>query len=217
MGCDIHAFIETFSKQENAKNDMCYVDCFSGEVSFGRDYVLFGMLAGVRHSIPPVFRPRGIPNNPCLSDIAANRYFMKVLDSSTPNNSLLNVTGSNCISREGAEVYVSEGTTTYTDDSNSSIIDPSWHTPTWLTLDELLEVRKVYLIEIVQYYSKLSGKKIKELVSFLQSKDAKTLMRYSFPPYENTKFYATLCAMLALERSSDDNDIQSRLVCWFDS
>lgn len=214
MGCDIHAFIELYSKQEYAKHDACFVDCFAEEVSFGRDYVLFGLLAGVRHHAHPVISPRGLPNDPKMSHQADSRYHMTVLDCPNPEDVFM---GFNCISRERAEVYVNSGSTHYSDDKKNRIVDPAWHTPTWLTLDELIELRKIYLIEVIEHYSDLCGKNRKELINFVKSKDARALMRYSFPPHENTKFYATLCTMQALERGSDCNDTHSRLVLWFDS
>jgi hypothetical protein len=214
MGCDIHAFIELYSKQENAKHDSCFVDCFAEEVSFGRDYVLFGMLAGVRHHVPPVISPRGLPIDPKMSHQADSRYHITVLDSPSPEDIFMRF---NCISRERAELYVNSGSTQYSDHTKARIIDPGWHTPTWLTLDELIELRKHYLIEVIEYYSDVSGKKRKELVNFIKGKDAKTLMRYSFPPHENVKFYAALCTMQALERASHSGDTTTRLVIWFDS
>lgn len=211
MGCDIHAFIETFSKQESLTNDSCFVDCYSSEISFGRDYILFGLIAGVRHNA--IISPRGIPTNPSMSYTTSNKYFLRVVDLPEDEVSCRN----NCVARMKAEEYVKQGSSQYTDDSKNKIIGPDWHTPTWLTLDELIQIRKIYLLETIQYYSNLSGKKIKELVDFIESKEPRLLMRYAFPPHENSKFYATLCAMQALERTSDENDVQSRLVCWFDS
>lgn len=214
MGCDIHAFVEFFSKQESAKNDSCFVDCFADELSFGRDYVLFGFLAGVRHMCPVLVAPRGIPKDPNLSYPASSRYFLDVIDDTESSRIIYRT---NSISRNDAEEYVSKGVSRYVDADRKRIVEPGFHTPTWLTLDELIEIRKLYLIEIVQHYSDLSGKKRKELADFIQKKDARTLMKYAFPPHENAKFYATICTMQAIERSSESDDVSSRLVCWFDS
>ncbi len=58
MGCDIHAYIEyKFS-------DCGYTEVFStGEIHFGRDYELFGLIAGVRSSSFPIFLTRGFPDS----------------------------------------------------------------------------------------------------------------------------------------------------------
>lgn len=53
MGCDIHAYIE--KTYENG-----YIDLVS-QVYLGRDYDLFGLLAGVRSFETPLVKPRGLP------------------------------------------------------------------------------------------------------------------------------------------------------------
>lgn len=214
MGCDIHAFVEYFSKQESTKNDSCFVDCFADELSFGRDYVLFGLLAGVRHNCSVIVMPRGVPKDPHMSFSANRRYFLDVVDDTDTSRVVYRT---NSITRSEADEYVSKGVSRYVDTGRTKIVEPGFHTPTWLTLDELIEIRKLYLIEIVQHYSDLSSKARKDLVEFLRNKDAKILMKYAFPPHDNNKFYATLCTMQALERSSETEDVTTRLVCWFDS
>lgn len=59
MGCDIHALIE---RRTNPWGD--YVEWLdSGDPDIGRDYEMFGVLAGVRNyaEAPPVAEPRGLP------------------------------------------------------------------------------------------------------------------------------------------------------------
>lgn len=214
MGCDIHAFVEYFSTQDSVKNDSCFVDCYANELSFGRDYVLFGFLAGVRHPCQVIVPPRGVPKDPEMSYSASSRYFLNVVDDT---DTARVVYRTNSVTRTEAESYVNTGASRYVDSNKKKIIEPGFHTPTWLSLGELIEIRKLYLIEIVQYYSHLPSKKRKELVEFLHKKDAQTLMKYAFPPHDNNKFYATLCTMQALERSSENEDVTTRLVCWFDS
>lgn len=52
MGCDIHSYIE-YKKNGQWKSESCYI---------GRDYALFGLLAGVRGvSIKPIAEERGLP------------------------------------------------------------------------------------------------------------------------------------------------------------
>jgi len=86
MGCDIHCFAE---KKVNGKWEKLngfkgmYYDPesdyfkherfkFSDEPYEGRNYNLFGFLAGVRTDIPPIAGPRGIPED--LSDEIKDEY-----------------------------------------------------------------------------------------------------------------------------------------------
>lgn len=55
MGCDIHAYLEKYEKNEWKCIRRLYEDC--------RCYNLFGLLAGVRTPIIPIFPLRGIPKN----------------------------------------------------------------------------------------------------------------------------------------------------------
>ncbi len=70
MGCDIHAMIEkraiapSYEANDEIKLWPWWVNC--GDPEFTRDYTLFGILAGVRDKIvPPIFLPRGMPENAC--------------------------------------------------------------------------------------------------------------------------------------------------------
>lgn len=78
MGCDIHLFCERYNKEskrwENLslykKNDNGTFDAV--DVYIGRDYELFGLLAGVRSYTNPFVIPRGIPDD--LSCEVAKEY-----------------------------------------------------------------------------------------------------------------------------------------------
>jgi hypothetical protein len=211
MGCDIHAYIEFFSKSDFKNSRKCFVDCFAGELSFGRDYILFGLVAGVRHHLPPLIKARGIPTEPELSYTVSDAYYLNVVADDAARFS------DNSIRRTLAEEYVSEGYAHYTDSTKSHITNPNYHSATYLTLDELLTIRKMYLTEIVEFYANISNTKKKDLLSFIQKTSTRELMKFSFPDYENVGLYTTICTMMALERVSEDSDTSTRLVCWFDS
>ena len=59
MGCDIHMYVEWKVKSRNDN----YWDTFGGCINPGRDYELFGLLAGVRSDEVPMFPIRGIHDN----------------------------------------------------------------------------------------------------------------------------------------------------------
>ena len=211
MGCDIHAHIEFFSKSEYKSSGKCYVHCFSGELCFGRDYILFGLIAGVRHSVPPIIKPRGIPTSPGLSYSASDSYYLNVVDDDAPRVS------ANSVRSTLAQEWVSEAYACYTDSSKMRITNPNFHSATYLTVDELLMIRKMYLLENIEFYSNISNTKKSELVAFIKTVTPRELMKYTFPSYENASLYTTISSMLALERVSEDSDTETRFVCWFDS
>jgi hypothetical protein len=211
MGCDIHAHIEFFSKTEHKTTSNCFVRCFSGELSFGRDYILFGLMAGVRHSVPPIIKPKGIPTTPTLSYEVTDAYYLNVISDEAPR------APTNSIRESLAKEYVSEAYSIYVDDSKLRITNPNFHTPTWLTLDELLIIRKMYLLETVEFWANISKQKKIDMLNFIKSTGARELMKYSFPDYENSVLYAAVGTMMSLERVSENADTETRLVCWFDS
>ena len=58
MGCDIHTYIE-YSKDGERWDSW-------GKIELGRDYILFGLMAGVRQEVlggGPPFPPRGLPDH----------------------------------------------------------------------------------------------------------------------------------------------------------
>lgn len=211
MGCDVHAYIEFFSKTESKNTNNCFVRCFSGEQSLGRDYTLFGLMAGVRHTVPPLIKPKGIPTQPNLSYQAADAYYLNVVSDDAVRMPL------NSIRQSVANEYVSEAYATYVDNSKLRITNPNFHTPTHLTLNELLTIRKMYLLEIIEFWANISNTKKSELLNFIRGTGARELMKFCFPEHENQSFYATICTMISLERCSENNDTETRLVCWFDS
>ena len=221
MGCDIHAYIESYSHSEHLTRPGKYsARCLAENIGFGRDYALFGLLANVR-TFPsrPQSNPKGIPTSPELSYECAGRYYMSVCDSDIcPNTNCHAYTTS--ITRELAEQYIDSGTSKYTDSTKTSIKDPYLHSATHLTLDEMMNIRKEYLIDTITQESEISSairKKNKKLLAFIDTKDPSALMRYSFPDSESSALYATIKMMQAAEQCSSGGDIKTRFVCWFDS
>jgi len=79
MGCDIHVYTEQYDTRDNTwhTNDNFRLNRFYGQyedqkefehesVYHGRNYQLFGILAGVRDTyVYPIASPRGIPDDCC--------------------------------------------------------------------------------------------------------------------------------------------------------
>ena len=89
MGCDIHSYLEKYTSV-NGENKWVNVDYWQinphhgiegygneneyEHLSFyiGRNYDLFGILAGVRSSEDPIEEPRGLPED--VSDVTKREY-----------------------------------------------------------------------------------------------------------------------------------------------
>lgn len=214
MGCDIHVYIECYSKQSSLSGGSSYVDTIFDKVSFGRNYTLFGLLAGVRSMDRPVVPPRGVPTQPELSWAASRDYYIKVV----PDDEFtrrMDYSSQQIIKQSELEELKSDPYRKLNITSEKMLVNPDWHSSTWLSLEELMLVRKQYLINNIQYYSEISGKRRKELVSFISNKSEFDLMKYVFQPYEYAPLHAVISAMSSLEKT--DDDIKTRFVCWFDS
>jgi hypothetical protein len=219
MGCDIHAYIECFSKRESAQSQQCYVTCVAKDISFGRDYQLFGLFAGIRGLSPSVFPVKGIPSSPLLSAPVDFEYHQLVIEDDQIGNFTKQLFAHEYVSRTEAESLVKKRITEYANSDRTKIIKPGMHTPSWLSLNELILIRKNYLIEnidqdIYSQYS-ISSKAKSELLYFIKNKDEKVLLKFCFDKFECTTLYSCINAMHTMEKCNDDNF--TRLVFWFDS
>ena len=93
--------------------------------------------------------------------------------------------------------------------------NPNWHTPGYLFKNELIEIRRRYLIETMEYEStEYKGTKRKTALSTLKNSNEVELMKCVFPSIECVPLNATISSMIAIENSGN---YQSRFVFWFDS
>lgn len=218
MGADIHAYVESYSKSDYTNTPgRCYVDYFSGELNFGRNYTLFGLIAGVRSMNGPIYPVRGIPTAPGLSFGCEYDLYVNVVEREEDLRNGCMFSCSRSILRTEAENWITSHHANYVNAEKTKISNPSYHSMTYLSLEELSNVRKQYLLEHIEYESELSRKNKKHLIDFIQQKTGKELIQFSFPGNECVSLYATLKIMQAIEDSSIDNDIVTRFVCWFDS
>ena len=122
MGCDIHCYIEY--KPTKNKNWYSF-----GEVNVDRNYILFGIMAGVRYcGCSPVVEPKGIPKD--ISWYTADSYTLYVVDKKTDEEG--------CCTKEQVKEWNAE------EWDEDKIVHPDWHTPSWLTFKELEKVNKKY-------------------------------------------------------------------------
>lgn len=79
MGADIHVYIEYKDKNGDWRN-------FGEFDMLGRNYDIFGLLAGVRGSFDPVISPKGLPKDRSSGVLAASEWW----GSSSHTHSYLN-------------------------------------------------------------------------------------------------------------------------------
>jgi hypothetical protein len=180
---------------------------------------MFGLIAGVRSLEAPVIATRGLPTNPPMSWECSNEYYLRIVSDEEYAAHRRDLLGQKLISKtEFDRINTIYHNNKMTVDSQNMIACPDYHSVTWLTVDELILIRKRYLLQYIEFYDELSGisnKKKKELINFIKDKDEKTLMKYTFHPYESLPLYTTICSMMAMERIGDDT--ATRFICWFDS
>lgn len=150
MGCDIHCYIEYQFPSDVAER---YWRDFGGEFSPGRNYEVFGRLAGVRGNGNAV-APRGVPDD--IGHRARRDYWRPI------NHGPAEKCRSDQIQAEHAAQHVESGQSTYKgevtpllfvvirpdeleekilmnaehDGKPAYVSEPSAHTPSWLTADE---------------------------------------------------------------------------------
>jgi hypothetical protein len=118
MGCDIHCYVEYQKSDYPGWRD------FGGRVNPGRDYSLFGRLAGVR-SGPALVEPRGIPGD--LAWAARDDWFLFISESG----------GGDYVTLAVAMGYAEHGRKIIEQDGKPTWVEhPDWHTPSWLSVDE---------------------------------------------------------------------------------
>ena len=118
MGCDIHCYIEYKSPDTDGWSDF-------GRINPGRNYDLFGKLAGVRRiEVTPVVEPRGLPED--VAYAASSDAWLFVTDTGSSEG---------CCSREQAEQWVGWGAR-YRNSEKEFVSNPDWHSHSWLTPNE---------------------------------------------------------------------------------
>lgn len=122
MGCDIHPFVEYRRKGSEHWQGM------GGEMSPGRNYRVFGALAGVRSDLPALVEPRGIPDD--LSFWTADSYWLGITDKGDEIEGMCTPDQAEEWVEYGARYRVHEA------DGRKWVSTPDAHTETWLTGEE---------------------------------------------------------------------------------
>lgn len=215
MGCDIHAHIEYYP--ESNGSSPVYTHTFATNLDLGRNYTLFSLMAGVRGLCLPVTYPKGLPTSPPVGYVVSYNYYSFVVEDLESVAGLKEAAHKNfqnsVITREKADELVSKGTPYYNQEK-TLIANPDYHTPSWLTLGEMLRVRQKYLLEAIEYESDMRGKRRRNALDLIDDCSPEELMAHNFGDIEYVPLNATIAAMMILERHTK---YRSRLVFWFDS
>jgi hypothetical protein len=143
MGCDIHVYVE-YSK------DGKYWKNLTGNAG-SRDYVMFGVLAGVRVEDARLFEPKGLPSGE-LSYVTNAGYWIHVAPAAHPEYAKED----GWTSRENADRWVAGGYAKYSDDK-TRVSDPDSHTHSWLTTDEVGSAIRHYRTVVGKYWPPEAG------------------------------------------------------------
>lgn len=205
MGCDIHAYIE-YQPFENQTDYWWSV----GHIHIRRDYLLFGVLAGVRWPISPVVEPRGVPDH--LGFDASDDYWEHI-------NETEREWREGYVNPSKAAAWLNRGDSVMHPRDARRISNPDWHTPTWLTVDELAAAQERYAAQLVDDESAFAeavrqSRRIAEATGDEDAAFREFQKVFDTPPPKvpagpNIELAAIIAAMRELPRS--------RLVCWFDN
>jgi hypothetical protein len=150
MGCDIHAYLDVVEAEPDPKtNYKGYTSTFAGRIDLGRNYELFGLLAGVRGG-PALYQPRGIPAFDEMGFRTRHDYWLQITEKPSCDycGECQHVTPEQAEKWRVRTLEVGGGLT-YAE-------HPDWHTPSWLYHHELEEVVKAYE-EGEKYLKRLTG------------------------------------------------------------
>ena len=124
MGCDIHACIEYSPKKGRASADGSkYWFSFATINHIRRDYLLFGVLAGVRSDFEPVVPRRGVPEDANWGLL--EEYTLRVVEDAKDKN------------HECTKEEAGRWGNKWFDADHSRVINPDWHSASWVDAEEL--------------------------------------------------------------------------------
>lgn len=205
MGCDIHCYVEYRDPKYPGRS----WSGFGGRINPGRNYWMFGAMAGVRTESIPYIEPRGLPE-----DVAYDAFGDATIY--VDDNQVEPTTGSgeeHSYSRARAEEHVQKGYCKYVPHNghaNRWVTNSDWHSSSWLSPDE-------FELSIASYL-KACGFQINtprlpapsEMNSIVTTTDTQD----SWDSLHGIREY---WAILAAMRCFEAQGFESRLVFWFDN
>ena len=166
MGCDIHAYIEYCDLGDKSQNWN-----FSSSIDFGRDYTLFGLIAGVRSLCGAnLFPVRGYPDSSKAEHIGSKDF--------------------------PTSYIVQKEYDSWLDDKGKRCC----HSETWLHLDELIKIRHAYIKEQFELNEVTDPELWKQLVDTINV-NWKYDSVFSFSDYENVGLCVAISTMRSIEQN----------------
>jgi len=202
MGCDIHCYIEYKRAESEHWSD------FGGRINPGRNYWMFGAMAGVRREDLAFIDPRGVPND--IAYHAFNDWTIYVSDDQAEDYK--HVDGETYYSKAHASAYVAKGYCQYFERNGHKdrwVTNSDWHSASWHTSDEFELAIATYLKASGFQVGalRLNGPSEASKLSVLPGTDAGYALSCI------TEYWAILAAMRCFEMQGH----KARLVFWFDN
>lgn len=142
MGCDIHMYIQytnkKYAEEDKAKGKEPWWQGFGGQINPGRNYGMFGTLAGVRYAPEnedKMFEPKGLPDFG-LSWEAKDDLFLMIDDG--PDACDEKTCTLEQAKRWGRPIINDSKGKPY------KTYHPDWHSHSWLTVDEFAKALRWY-------------------------------------------------------------------------
>lgn len=202
MGCDIHCYIEYKPKDSDHWRD------FGGRINPGRNYWMFGAMAGVRATQFKYIEPRGFPN-----DVASNAFNDNTNYVDDDQKEPTKQCGEDYhYSRAHADEYVAKGYCHYVsrgEMENRWVTDCDHHTHSWLNADEFELAIASYLKESGFQIGMLRLQGPEIATALIVTPDSEKAYALS----SITEYWAILAALHCFEAQNQE----ARLVFWFDN
>lgn len=134
MGCDIHLYLENVETIYNGNLQSRSI----GQFHSGRNYTMFSLMANVRnYDGNTLFSPKGLPT-PLGYEAKYDNELYVIKDEDYHDQERY-------VSRTVAEGWVGKGISLWTDPSMKWVTHPDWHSHSWLTFEELQQVKAAYI------------------------------------------------------------------------
>lgn len=163
MGADIHMYVEYVHKEGKKRSEdngeLPGWISFGGRINPGRNYILFGYLAGVRYNPVAALTPKGLPNDLGYMSLYDSRLYITEDGKGEHETTMENALRWNKVGRKLHNDR--EGKPRWVD-------HPDWHSHSWLTTKEFSKVLKKYLKDThdwgdaIEYRALLSAMKTLE-------------------------------------------------------
>jgi len=195
MGCDIHCYIEFKKPKSDSWKD------FGGRINPGRNYSMFGAMAGVRVDDIPHLEPKGVTDD--MAYASSGDYWLFVTDSKNDSEGYCSV--------EQAERWLKSGCVLKYPENhiiNNYVSHPDWHSHSSLTTNEFELAIAAYL--------KASGYQL-NTPKLNSPNDIEAITTEAKGKDNAITWIAEYWAILAAMKCFLAQGFEARLVFWFDN